>query len=135
MVNGRAKIDGGVVSGGADPDEVDEVSEQVHPDLLQDIKPESLDDFLRDLHGETVGGTEAGMPSVIWLRQHFKTKSAVIRYLHHKGHSVRDISKHLGLRYQHVRNVLTVELKRGPNEDWSLSEDETRRISPGLNKI
>lgn len=125
-------LDGGV---GYD-EEVDEITEQAIPtDILQSVKPEKLDDFLREVLGASPVDPEGNMPSREWLQAHFKTKSAVIRYLHHKGYSVRDISRHLGFRYQHVRNVLTVELKRGPNENWALSEDETRRISPGLQKI
>lgn len=34
------------------------------------------------------------------------TKSAKIRYLSEKGWSRGQIAKHLGIRYQHVRNVL-----------------------------
>jgi predicted ArsR family transcriptional regulator len=45
------------------------------------------------------------------LKQH-GTKSAVIRYLASQGVSRGDISRILGIRYQHVRNVLTQPLKR-----------------------
>lgn len=84
----------------------------------------SLEEFVKAMHHES-GPTENqfGMPTVEWLKTHYKTKSAVIRYLvsdqcpggpfKHK-----DIAKHLGLRYQHVRNVAISPLKRGPNEDW-----------------
>jgi predicted ArsR family transcriptional regulator len=40
------------------------------------------------------------------------TKSAVIRYLASQGVSRGDIARILGIRYQHVRNVLTQPLKR-----------------------
>lgn len=43
-----------------------------------------------------------------------KTKSAMIRLLWDDGYSRAAIAKYLGIRYQHVRNVLTKELKRGP---------------------
>jgi len=41
-----------------------------------------------------------------------KTKSAVIRHLSALGKSRSDISKFMGIRYQHVRNVLTQPLKQ-----------------------
>lgn len=41
-----------------------------------------------------------------------KTKSAKIRYLHGEKFSRSQIANYLGIRYQHVRNVLTTELKR-----------------------
>lgn len=41
-----------------------------------------------------------------------KTKSAKIRYLHGEKFSRSQIANFLGIRYQHVRNVLTTELKR-----------------------
>lgn len=94
---------------------------QPQPEGLDDEAPktvESLDDFLREMHGTTTVA-EGGMPTLDWLKEHFKTKSAAIRYLHTKGFKVKDISKHLGVRYQHVRNVLTTELKRGPNEPFT----------------
>lgn len=40
------------------------------------------------------------------------TKSAVIRYLDSTGCTRSEIAKILNIRYQHVRNVLTSELKR-----------------------
>lgn len=42
----------------------------------------------------------------------FKTKSAQIRYLSAAGYSPMAISKFMGVIYQHVRNVLTQELKK-----------------------
>lgn len=41
-----------------------------------------------------------------------KTKSAQIRYLNSEGFTRSQIAKYLDIRYQHVRNVLTTELKR-----------------------
>lgn len=46
------------------------------------------------------------------LMKEYKTKSAVIRYLWGKGYTRTQIHKFMGIRYQHVRNVLTMELKR-----------------------
>lgn len=43
----------------------------------------------------------------------FKTKSAVIRYLKSQGQTTAQIAKFMGIRYQHVRNVLTQPLKKG----------------------
>ncbi len=47
------------------------------------------------------------------LMETHKTKSGVIRYLASQGMSRGDISRFLGIRYQHVRNVLTQPLKKG----------------------
>lgn len=100
---------------------------------LSHMDPSSLDDFLRDTFSTTML-EENGMPSLDWLRSKLKTKSAIIRYLHYRGFKVKDISKHLGIRYQHVRNVLTTELKRGPNEPFKLDqpEDSEGWISPTI---
>lgn len=77
------------------------------------------------------------LPSLHWLQSTFKTKSAVIRYLFAQGHSVKTIAKHTGFRYQHVRNVLTTNLKRGPNEPYKLDPatgkvEEAHNIVPTL---
>lgn len=40
------------------------------------------------------------------------TTSARIRFLHGKGYDKADIHRLLGIRYQHVRNVLLQPLKR-----------------------
>lgn len=90
---------------------------------------ESLDDFVRQMHGTTPTGTTNGMPTLDELKAKFKTKSACIRHLHiDRGFKVKDIAKHLGLRYQHVRNVLKTELKRGPNEDFHLGEGQAAGV-------
>lgn len=41
-----------------------------------------------------------------------KTKSAKIRWLASQGYKNGQIADYLGIRYQHVRNVLTTPLKR-----------------------
>ena len=41
-----------------------------------------------------------------------KNKSQVIRYLDSEGFSRSSIANFLGVRYQHVRNVLVTELKK-----------------------
>ena len=41
-----------------------------------------------------------------------ETKSAKIRALNAKGASRSEIATYLGIRYQHVRNVLVTPLKR-----------------------
>lgn len=101
-----------------DEDEVDEVGEDLPYEISRDIHPETLDDFFREQF-QTSTLESNGMPSLSWIHKHFKTKSAAIRYLAFKGYKVKEISKHLGIRYQHVRNVLTTQLKRGPNENWN----------------
>ncbi len=62
------------------------------------------------------------IPSPDWIKSNFNTKSGAIRYLHGKGYDVLTISKHLDIRYQHVRNVINQDLKRGPNESYIDSE-------------
>lgn len=42
----------------------------------------------------------------------YKTKSDAIRDLSSKGYTRSDIAKMLGIRYQHVRNVLVQKLKK-----------------------
>lgn len=71
---------------------------------------------------------ESGMPSLAWLKESFKTSSAQIRYLHDQGHSVNKIHKHTGLRYQHVRNVLKNQLKRGPHEQFNLGGGQASTV-------
>lgn len=63
------------------------------------------------------GATEE-LPPLEWIKEQFKTKSAAIRFLVSRGFPNKVIAKHLGLKHQHVRNVATQTLKRGPNEDW-----------------
>ena len=85
----------------------------------QHEREESLKEFVENMHGEgSVDKPQTGLPSREWLQEQFQTKSAIIRYLINQGHTVNEIVKHLGLRYQHVRNVANSPLKRGPNEDW-----------------
>jgi hypothetical protein len=80
---------------------------------------QSLEEFIKEQHGEGVATQpQEGLPSFEWLQEHFKTKSAIIRYLTSQGYEVKQIAAHTGWRYQHVRNVATGILKRGPNEDW-----------------
>lgn len=45
------------------------------------------------------------------------TKSATVRWLVQLGYSVGDISNHLGIRYQMVRNIKVTEPKRAARED------------------
>jgi len=81
------------------------------PELLT---PEA---FAKQMFGEA-DTPQSGMPSLSWLKSQFKTKSARIRYLINEGFQTKDIAKHLGVRYQHVRNVAIQKLKRGPNESY-----------------
>lgn len=115
-------------------DEVDEITElnpltgKPRKGGLKDggaLPPEeTLEDFVHQMFGgqeaASVPKVEGAMPSMAFLKEHFKTKSAIIRYLAQEGYKTKDIAKHLNVRYQHVRNVITTELKRGPNEDFSL---------------
>jgi hypothetical protein len=83
----------------------------------------TLDDFMLNNHPDDELMPQNGMPPLAWLKKTFKTKSAVIRYLTlTRGFAVKDVAKHLDVRYQQVRNVSTKYLKRGANEDWTLPE-------------
>jgi len=44
----------------------------------------------------------------------FKTLSSQIRYLDQLQWPRAVIARHIGKRYQHIKNVLDTELKRGP---------------------
>lgn len=100
-----------------------------HEDYLGDQKDRSdvgLNQFLHEVLGTSaaeVTNGEGVLPSLEFIKQNFKTKSAAIRYLYTQGIEVKVIAKHLNVRYQHVRNVLTTELKRGPNEPFKLGEE------------
>lgn len=95
------------------------------PDSEDFGKPIKADDvtlaeFVQTMHEPNYSpiGSEKGLPTLEWIKSTFTTKSAAVRYLINQGHEVKDIAKHLGMKYQHVRNVATSTLKRGPNEDW-----------------
>lgn len=93
---------------------------------------ETLADFLSQMHGESPESASDQnqaraqddpnrIPSLGWLKEHFKTKSAVIRYLTiTRQFPIAQVAKHTGYKYQHVRNVSTQKLKRGPNEPYSI---------------
>jgi DNA-binding transcriptional MerR regulator len=88
-----------------------------------------LDEFLKEMHGTTEAAEASGAPTIGDLKERFKTKSAIIRHLHgDKGMPVKEIAKLLGLKYQHVRNVVFQKLKRGPNEDFHLGEGQAAAI-------
>lgn len=58
------------------------------------------------------------LPSIEEMsEQGYKNKSAQIRYLDSLNFDRSSISKHLNIRYQHVRNVLITPLKRVVKED------------------
>ncbi len=90
-------------------------------DLVHTPKDDvTLSEFIQTMHEPNYSsvGEQKGMPPLDWLKSQFNTKSATIRYLVSRGFEVKDIAKHLNIRYQQVRNVSKNELKRGPNEDW-----------------
>ena len=83
--------------------------------------PSTLEDFLSQEFTDGTANQQDGLPSVDWLKSKFKTKSAAIRYLVHELETPpAKVAKHLGVRYQQVRNVTKKELKRGPNEDFKI---------------
>ncbi len=87
---------------------------------LNDPDHQSPEEFAKEFFGDTAvsQSDDHGLPTLDWLKSQYKTKSAVIRYLVNQGYEIKHIAKHLGVKYQHVRNVATSKLKRGPNEDW-----------------
>lgn len=40
------------------------------------------------------------------------TKSSLIRFYLSKGYAIKDIAKHMNIKYQHVRNVSVTQLKK-----------------------
>ena len=100
------------------------------------IPEQTLAEHLKEIHGISLPeleqeqqGEDDKVPSLAFLTSKFKTKSAMIRYMLDKEVPKALIAKHLGVKYQHVRNVSVQQLKRGPNEDWNLSGG----VSPNLN--
>jgi len=55
---------------------------------------------------------EVAEVAVTIIPDDIKTVSGKIRYLNAQGKSRSEISKQLGIRYQHVRNVLIQPLKQ-----------------------
>lgn len=92
-------------------------AEQLDQEEPNPFEP-TLEEFIQDLHGD-LSQPQDGMPSERWLKEHFSTTSARIRFLVNQGFEVKRIAKHLGIRYQQARNVAKTPLKRGPNEDWT----------------
>lgn len=106
-------------------------------DEAQHEEPDQdLAGFLREMHGESLESADDTnqeraeddpnkLPSLGWLKDHFKTKSATIRYLTiERKFPVAQVAKHLGVKYQHVRNVTRQILKRGPNESFHLADGQ-----------
>lgn len=82
-------------------------------------KEPTLEQHIQQMHGESPATDPIfGEYTKEWLKKTFQTKSAAIRFLVSKDFATKDISKHLDVRYQMVRNVKTNPLKRGPNESW-----------------
>lgn len=79
---------------------------------------------------EVVATTEVVLPSIEELRAQYGNKSAAIRALASMNVPRAKIAKHLNIRYQHVRNVLETELKRGPREMKKVEEviEETNEL-------
>lgn len=88
------------------------------------LEGQSPEEFVKEFFGNAndqepqVGDDGKPLPSLEWLKANYRTKSAAIRYLFNLGHKPKTIAKHLGILYQHARNVCITPLKRGPNEDW-----------------
>ncbi|MGL5078784.1 MAG: hypothetical protein ACRDBG_23550 [Waterburya sp.] len=67
---------------------------------------------------ETDGETGEELPPIhlVVVPESLKTKSGLIRWYSAVGYSRAAIAKHMNLIYQHVRNVLMQEPKRGVRE-------------------
>lgn len=104
------------------------VQAEIDAEERQEVESQDLAAFVNEMHGDgATGKAQEGIPSMEWLKEQFQTKSAIIRFLVNQNFTVVQIHKHTGWRYQHIRNVSTSPLKRGPNEDWRkplLSGDE-----------
>lgn len=109
--------------------EDDEPEHQTPEAFVQEFFPPETTETGEEIAGST-HEPQSNLPSIEWLKAHFKTKSAAIRYLYNLGPSIghengtppKLIAKHLGIRPQHARNVCKTPLKRGPNEDWRILE-------------
>jgi 2-C-methyl-D-erythritol 4-phosphate cytidylyltransferase len=77
---------------------------------------------------ETVEVVEVAAPQTFDLEAlmtEYKTKSTVIRFLTTQGQTRSQIAKFMGIRYQHVRNVLTQPLKApAPTVETKVEEPE-----------
>jgi hypothetical protein len=61
------------------------------------------------------------------LLKKYGTKSGAIRALNSEGKSRSEISKMLGVRYQHVRNVLITPIKKA--KEMKVSEVSLKQVS------
>lgn len=76
------------------------------PKTRREIKEEAAqyetpEDFFASVEAES------DTPSMDWLRDNFKSKSAIIRYLDHKGKDVKSIVGITGFEYRHVYSVVS----------------------------
>lgn len=111
---------------------IEERAEEIE-ELIERGEPTSPEEFMDQMFGshiEEEPQNEHGLPSHVWLKSQFKTKSAAIRHLVEKGFAIKHISKHLGIKYQHARNVATQKLKRGPNESWLPKDKRPKDFQP-----
>lgn len=88
----------------------------------EEPKIPTLEEHIKEIHGQA-DVPQNGLPPLDWIKAQFQTKSAAIRYLVNQGFETKLIAKHLGVRYQMVRNVKVNPLKRGPNESWLPKND------------
>lgn len=65
-----------------------------------------------DEYGPIINYPKPSEESLEGLMEQYKTKSAVMRYLESIGWTRGKIAKFMGVRYQHVRNVLIQPLKK-----------------------
>lgn len=99
-------------------DEISELEAPPEPTMSQFVE-----EMFPTTEAELQEAPMGQLPTLGFIKAKFKTKSAAIRYLNTRGIAVKEIAKFLGFRYQHVRNVLKNELKRGPNEDFTIKPD------------
>jgi hypothetical protein len=68
----------------------------------------------------------SGLPLPEWVRKHFRTTSAMIRFYGQYTQNCSVIAELLGIKYQHARNVLKTPLKRGVNESYTITPSKGR---------
>lgn len=82
--------------------EVDEITEQPDVPVVEVVKPK-----IKGVNPIVTAGHDLDK-----LRETYKTKSGVIRFLAREGFETKHICVFLDIRYQHVNNVLTIKLKK-----------------------
>ena len=76
------------------------------------------------------GNEQNSRLSMSELTKSLRTKSDKIRTLSAAGYTRSDIAKFLGIRYQHVRNVLVAEEQKKQNSNETTANEEWVQVGP-----